>query len=55
MARKIELLNQHFVTQRGKHWFDEETFRGLARLRGMECRAKDRYAEGLFAHKLLLR
>ena len=55
MARKIQLLNQHFVTQRGKHWFDEETFRGLARLRGVECRAKDRYAEGLFAHKLLLR
>jgi LmbE family N-acetylglucosaminyl deacetylase len=55
MARKVELLNQHFVTQRGRHWFDEDTFRGLARLRGMECRAKDRYAEGLFAHKLLLR
>jgi LmbE family N-acetylglucosaminyl deacetylase len=55
MARKVELLNQHFLTQRGRHWFDEETFRGLARLRGMECRAKDRYAEGLFAHKLMLR
>jgi LmbE family N-acetylglucosaminyl deacetylase len=54
MARKVELLNRHFVSQRGKHWFDEETFRGLARLRGMECRAKDRYAEGLFAHKLML-
>jgi len=55
MARKVELLIRHFVTQRGKHWFDAETFRGLARLRGMECRAKERYAEGLFAHKLLLR
>jgi len=55
MARKVELLNRHFATQRGKHWFDEETFLGLGRLRGMECRAKDRYAEGLFAHKLMLR
>jgi LmbE family N-acetylglucosaminyl deacetylase len=55
MAQKVELLIRHFVTQRGKHWFDAETFRGLARLRGMECRAKERYAEGLFAHKLLLR
>ena len=26
--------------QRSKHWFDAETFRGLARLRGMECRAR---------------
>ena len=54
MTRKVELLMRHFGTQRSKHWFDEETFRGLARLRGMECRARDRYAEGFFARKLLL-
>ena len=47
MARKVELLMRHFGTQRSKHWFDEETFRGLARLRGMECRAPERYAEAL--------
>ena len=35
----------HFGTQRSKDWFDAETFRGLARLRGMECRAPERYAE----------
>ena len=34
-----------FGTQRSKDWFDAETFRGLARLRGMECRAPERYAE----------
>lgn len=53
LARKIELLNAHFGTQRSKAWFDDETFRGLARLRGMECRA--RYAEAFYARKLLLR
>ena len=53
MARKIELLLRHFGTQRSKHWFDEETFRGLARLRGMECRAPERYAEAFFARKLV--
>jgi len=54
LARKTSLLMAHFGSQRSKHWFDEETFRGLARLRGMECRAPERYAEGLFARKLLL-
>jgi LmbE family N-acetylglucosaminyl deacetylase len=52
LARKIELLTKHFGTQRSKAWFDNETFRGLARLRGVECRA--RYAEAFFARKLKL-
>jgi len=52
LSRKIELLHRHFGSQRSKAWFDEETFRGLARLRGMECR--QRYAEAFFARKLLL-
>jgi LmbE family N-acetylglucosaminyl deacetylase len=54
MARKTELLIRHFGTQRSKHWFDAETFRGLARLRGMECRAGGRYAEAFHARKLAL-
>jgi LmbE family N-acetylglucosaminyl deacetylase len=54
LERKIELLDKHFGTQRSKQWFDAETFRGLARLRGMECRAQERYAEAFFARKLLL-
>lgn len=54
LVRKIELLTAHFGSQRSKHWFDAETFKGLARLRGMECRAPDNYAEALFAHKLRL-
>ena len=54
LERKIELLIAHFGTQRSKHWFDAETFRGLARIRGMECRAPERYAEAFFARKLVL-
>ena len=52
MARKIELLHRHFATQRGKDWFDGETFRGLARLRGMECRAPERFAEAFHVTKM---
>jgi LmbE family N-acetylglucosaminyl deacetylase len=54
LERKIALLIKHFGTQRSKHWFDEETFRGLCRLRGMECRAPERYAEAFYAHKIVV-
>jgi LmbE family N-acetylglucosaminyl deacetylase len=53
LTRKIALLHEHFGSQRSKAWFDEETFRGLARLRGMECR--ERYAEAFYARKLMLK
>ena len=52
LQRKIELLDKHFATQRSKQWFDADTFHGLARLRGMECRAPERFAEGFFARKI---
>jgi LmbE family N-acetylglucosaminyl deacetylase len=54
LRRKIDLLSRHFGSQRSKDWFDAETFLGLARLRGMECRAPERYAEAFFARKLTL-
>lgn len=54
LARKIELLDKHFGTQRSKDWFDADTFHGLARLRGMECRAPERFAEAFFVRKLRL-
>jgi LmbE family N-acetylglucosaminyl deacetylase len=52
LQRKIELLNLHFGSQRSKQWFDSAVFLGLARLRGMECRAPEHYAEAFFARKL---
>jgi len=54
LQRKIDLLMSHFGSQRSKQWFDPEVFRGLARLRGMECRAPERYAEAFVANKLTL-
>jgi LmbE family N-acetylglucosaminyl deacetylase len=54
IKRKVDLLMAHFGSQRSKQWFDPETFLGLARLRGMESRAKDRYAEAFVARKLSL-
>jgi LmbE family N-acetylglucosaminyl deacetylase len=54
LTRQIELLHAHVGSQRSKQWFDSETFSGLARIRGMECRAPERYAEAFFARKLTL-
>lgn len=54
LARKLDLLQAHFASQRSKDWFDPEIFSGLARLRGMECRAPERYAEGFVMRKGLL-
>ncbi|WP_018181622.1 PIG-L deacetylase family protein [Kaistia granuli] len=51
MERKIALLVEHFASQRSKDWFDGETFRGLARLRGAECRSSGRYAEAFILRK----
>ena len=54
LARKIELLHRHFASQRSRPWFTGETFRGLARIRGMECRAPEGNAEAFFVRKALL-
>lgn len=54
LQRKIDLLMSHFGSQRSKQWFDAEVFLGLARLRGMECRAPERYAEAFVARKLVV-
>jgi len=52
--RKCRQLHQAYVSQRGKAWFDSETFRGLMRLRGLECNAPDGYAEAFHARKVRL-
>jgi LmbE family N-acetylglucosaminyl deacetylase len=54
VARKIELLMKIFATQRSKRWFTPETFRGLLRLRGIECNAPEGYAEAYYARKVVL-
>jgi LmbE family N-acetylglucosaminyl deacetylase len=50
--RKVELLHKCYPSQHGRDWWDDEVFLGLARLRGMECRA--RYAEAFGCAKLLV-
>ena len=50
--RKVNLLWEHYPSQRHRPWFDREAFLGLARIRGIECHA--RHAEAFYLHKLAL-
>jgi LmbE family N-acetylglucosaminyl deacetylase len=52
--RKADTLAQHFPSQADKPWFDQETFLGLARLRGLEANSSTRFAEAFYASKLVL-
>jgi LmbE family N-acetylglucosaminyl deacetylase len=52
--RKVDHLMSHFESQRSKHWFQEDLFAGLLRLRGMECNSPSSYAEAFFCRKAVL-
>jgi LmbE family N-acetylglucosaminyl deacetylase len=54
LERKIDLIAGAFGSQAGRTWFDPETFRGLARIRGIEAGGDVRYAEAFHARKLRL-
>lgn len=49
---KLSVLREHFPSQAGRPWFDDELFRGVLRLRGVGCGS--RFAEGFHARKLML-
>lgn len=48
-AEKQRLLHTAYLSQTGKPWFDEESFLGLMRIRGVQCR--HHYAEGFVSEK----
>ena len=48
---KVRGLMEYFGSQRSKRWFSEDTFRGLMRLRGVECQSASGYAEGFHCRK----
>jgi LmbE family N-acetylglucosaminyl deacetylase len=54
VRRKVDLLLEHFGSQRSRHWFTEDLFLGLMRLRGMEANSPTGYAEAFRCRKLQL-
>jgi LmbE family N-acetylglucosaminyl deacetylase len=54
VERKVATILESFASQADKHWFDADAFRGLMRLRGIECASPSGLAEAFHARKLRL-
>jgi LmbE family N-acetylglucosaminyl deacetylase len=52
VGQKIDILNRSFPSQVDRGWWDDETFRAILRLRGIECQT--RYAEGFVVTKAII-
>ncbi|MPY97775.1 MAG: PIG-L family deacetylase [Actinophytocola sp.] len=52
VRHKVDVLHEHYPSQRHRPWFDAEAFRGLARIRGVEGRT--RYAEAFHVTTMTL-
>ena len=53
VGNKINFIMENFRSQRDKQWFDEETFRAVLRLRGMESNSPSKYAEAFYCRKMV--
>jgi LmbE family N-acetylglucosaminyl deacetylase len=54
LNRKVRVLTECFPSQHARGWFTEDTFRGLARLRGIECCSPSGFAEAFHARKICI-
>lgn len=52
MRAKLAVIQESYPSQAHHDWFDDEAFRGLARIRGVQCHAA--YAEAFVAPKTTL-
>ena len=51
---KLDHLDSQFSSQHAKPWYDREALQSLLRLRGVECRAPDGYAEAFHAERVVV-
>ena len=54
MRQKVDFLGKYFASQREKHWFADETFWSLMRIRGVESKAPSGYAEAFHCRKMVI-
>jgi len=50
--QKARAVVEAFPSQRDKHWFSEDTFLALTRLRGVQSAARSGHAEAFYAQKV---
>jgi LmbE family N-acetylglucosaminyl deacetylase len=51
---KARMIASTFQSQRNRHWFTEDAFLALMRLRGIEAASPTGYAEGFFCRKAIV-
>ena len=50
--KKVQYLLEAFKSQQGRHWFTEDLFLSLLRIRGVEAQSASQYAEAFYCRKL---
>ena len=51
---KVKFICEIFKSQKDKQWFNEETFKSLLRIRGVESNSPSKYAEAFYCRKMVL-
>ena len=54
LEQKIAALMTAFASQHERGWFTADTFRAIARLRGIECQSTSGFAEAFHGRKTVL-
>ena len=52
--KKVSQIVKSFQSQRTHHWFTEDAFLALLRLRGIESNAPEKYAEAFYCRKVVI-
>jgi len=51
--KKISLIMRCFKSQKNRDWFTRDAFLSILRIRGIESKAPEKYAEGFYCRKLV--
>lgn len=51
--KKIRFIMECFKSQKNKDWFTPDAFQSILRIRGIEARSPQKYAEGFYCRKLV--
>jgi len=51
--QKVQNIIRNFKSQKENHWFSEEIFLSILRLRGIESNSSSRYAEAFYCRKMV--
>lgn len=55
VERKVKLLFDMFPSQRNRHWFNPEVFKGIMRIRGVESRSQSGFAEAFHCSRWVVK